>query len=56
MPGVFYISVKKVRVPERIFFFSPYELFIGKIKAACVNDGKILQTRYRIRSAVLHGS
>lgn len=54
MPGVFYISVKKVRVPKKDLF--PYELFIGKIKAACGNDGKILQTRYCIRSVVLHGS
>lgn len=55
MPGVFYISAKKeVRVPKKICF--PYELFIGKIKAACVNDGKILQNRYCIRSVVLHGS
>lgn len=41
MPGVFYISAKKeVRVPKKKNLF-PYELFIGKIKAASVNDGKI---------------
>lgn len=50
MPGVLYISVKKVRVPKKMCF--PNEIFIEKIKAACVNDGKILQTRYCIKSAV----
>lgn len=32
----------------------PINYLLEKIKAACVNYGKILQTRYCLKSAVLH--
>lgn len=60
MPGVFLHQFGKKKVREfkkkkkKSCVSPPINYLLEKIKAACVNYGKILQTRYCLKSAVLH--